>query len=146
MNLGFCVLRLFVCMLLLTVVGCAEAPIPEFGVTGKVTLDESPLANATISFVPQGTTDAYGASATTNESGEYTVTINEGSDGLAAGTYSVSVSTYQEGNDEVDPPIPTIEERIPKKYNSETELTAEVKEEMNVFDFALDSDGEIEQF
>lgn len=130
-------------ILLLALTGC-DAAIEEHGVTGRVTMDDQPLANATVTFISLEN-ETLSASTNTDETGMYTASLNLESAGLPVGKYLISISTYQEGNDQVDPPMLSVAELVPSKYNSKTTLEAEVKPEMNVFDFSLDSDGEIDQ-
>ena len=58
------------------------------------------------------------------------------------GKYRVHITTYFEGNIEADPPLPSVAEKVPAKYNTESELTAEVKAEENVIPFELLSDDD----
>jgi len=109
-------------------------------VTGRVTLDGRPLPNATISFIPEdeGGHPSFGRTGT---DGTYTLQETHRLNGALPGKYTVRITTYVEGNPDVDPPIPTVPERVPPRYNIETELAEEVKLEENVLDFPLDSKG-----
>ena len=116
----------------------------HFPVKGNLTLDGAPLVDATISFVPQGGkgTPAIGR---TDNGGSYVINVSSDQLGMEPGEYSVRITTYDEGNAEADPPLPRIPERVPVKYNLDSTLTAVVEPQENVFDFALDSKGEIYQ-
>ena len=121
-------------LLLLFVVfatGCGSKGIVP--VSGKVTLDGAPLANATIVFSPiaaPGSIDA-GLSSTgkTNDKGEYTLKASDGSNGAAVGKHRVSVTVLvvKSGDgDERPRGGPPLVNKVPRKYSDPTELTFEV--------------------
>jgi len=132
-------------VLLWALVGCGGggSDNPDLGsVTGTVTLDGKPLPNATVEFTPTGGEGGRPAVAVTDDDGEYELEYTPGNYGATPGSYQVVITTATtttdaEGND-VDVP-----EKLPAKYNANTELKAEVKAGSNKFDFALDSKGEI---
>ncbi|MBD3675011.1 MAG: carboxypeptidase regulatory-like domain-containing protein [Planctomycetaceae bacterium] len=64
--------------------------MPVYPVSGKITLGGAPVANAIVSFAPQG--DQPAATGKTNSSGEYQLTTYEGYDGAAEGEYVVLVT------------------------------------------------------
>ena len=131
-----------VSLLMASWLGCAGEPT-EFPVQGNATLDGDPLVDATISFVPHD--DAQlGASVRTDLDGNYSAEISEDRPGLAIGKYTVSISTYDEGDLEADPPLPPVRERVPSKYNYDSQLVVDVLGENNVFNFELDGKGKIE--
>ncbi len=104
-------------------------------VTGKVTLDGKPLANASIEFVPvdgKGLT-SYGR---TDTNGEYYMMATRSAKGAAVGKNSVRITTY-----EVLDLQTTLPELVPTKYNTATELEREVKSGSNSIDFELSSAG-----
>ncbi len=115
-------LVLLVVAALAVVPGCGpNADLPDLGeVTGTVTLDGAPLADASVSFEPQGG-GTKGSTGTTDETGKYELVFTADAKGAAIGTHSVSIELMPsaENMDEVVD--------IPSKYNMETELTAEVK-------------------
>ncbi len=121
---------------LLLSVGCGDSGIGQ--VHGVVTLDGERLSNAVIEFYPQ----AGGAASAgrTDANGQYQ--IHRGRQGLGAvvGLHKVQIWTSV-GIDVEDGPTP--KERIPSKYNSSTELTAQVASGSNAIDFDLDSKGKI---
>lgn len=104
---------------------------PELAeVTGKVTLDDKPLANARVVFIPE---DGPASGGITNESGEYELTGKSGDKGGVPGKNRVEISTDLEGSGDR-----TKEKALPK-YNTASELTAEVEVGSNNFDFKLSS-------
>lgn len=114
--------------------GCGGPPHPEVGrVTGVVTLDGQPLAEATVMFQP---TEGRASIATTDSAGKYSLIYLDGVPGAKLGAHKVIIRTEIPGEDG-QPPI--AKEKLPKKYHEQTELTAEVKPGSNTFDFPLTS-------
>jgi len=113
---------------LIVCTGCGGGNPNLSRVTGTVTLDGQPLAEAEVTFTPTG---AEGGSATgvTDANGKYELAYSADSRGAWIGTCEVSISKIVGALDK---------ESLPAKYNSESELTAEVGEEGNTFDFALE--------
>lgn len=64
-------------------------------VSGKLTLDDKPLAEATMEFIPTGETPGQGGGATTNEDGTFTAMTPFGEEGLPPGDYQVVVSKLE---------------------------------------------------
>jgi hypothetical protein len=98
-------------------------------VSGTVTLDGKPLANAVVTFIPvaeQGSIDA-GESSTgkTNEKGEFTLRSTTGKNGALVGKHKVSISIQQTKVGESEERTRTVEV-LPKRYNENTELTLDV--------------------
>ena len=96
--------------------GCGPSGVSVHGI---VTLDDVPVENAMVTFVP----DDYEqdpAVAWTDESGRYE--IYSGSDviGLVPGEYKVRITTYQDPVDDPEDPQPAVPERIPDLYNLKT--------------------------
>jgi hypothetical protein len=117
--------------------GCSSKdPGPELiPVTGVVLMDEQPLINADLIFIPVETTPGVGGQARTKESGEFAVTYSRGGEGLPAGNYRVAVSyrlmpdgtPVPEGD--TTPPIESpARETLPRKYSDydQSELKATV--------------------
>jgi len=116
--------------------GCGGPAHPDVGrVTGVVTLDGQPLANATVMFQP---TEGRASIATTDSAGKYSLTYLDGVPGAKLGAHKVIIRTEIPGEDG-QPPIS--KEKLPKKYHDQTELTAEVKAGSNTFNFDLQSQG-----
>ena len=124
---------------LLLTAGCGGPAY--YPVQGTITLDDDPLPEASVTFRPESDDGSWGI-ANTDAQGQYTVTSDEHA-GLLEGNYEVVISTYVDGNDQPDPPIPTVPERVPMRYNVHTTLKYEVKPSDNQANFDLDSDGDI---
>jgi hypothetical protein len=76
--------------------GCSNSSRPRtYPVTGTVTMQGKPVANAVITFVPTGT-DGEAASAITDSEGKYALTTWEAGDGARPGEYRVKVSKQEE--------------------------------------------------
>ena len=117
--------------LMVILTGCGSR-LPT--VSGTVTLDDAPLANAKVVFEAP---DKPMAVATTDAMGNYDVMTGT-QRGMAAGSYQVAISAYATKQGGNESPIPIL--LTPKRYNSAktSELTAEVKEGRNdVMDFSL---------
>lgn len=129
----------------LVVSGCGGEDV--YPVTGTVTLDGAPLPDASVTFLPESEAeDALPAFGWTDDQGNYSLLQGMRTESaVAPGTYRVRITTYRAGKPLADPPIPTVPEKVPAKYNDQSELVKEVKAEDNVFDFPLDSQGEIIQ-
>jgi hypothetical protein len=103
-----------------------------------VTLDGAPLDEATISFVPM-TGGARQSAWTTIKNGEYTIVEK---DGLGTGPFRVEIRALRPTGEKPNPNEPTMvpsKEIIPSRYNSNSELKAEIKPGVNTKDFALKS-------
>ncbi len=101
-------------------------------VSGVVTLGGEPLANATVSFAPQG--DGFdvagpGSSGTTDESGEYELRTFKDDRGAVVGSHTVRISTFQskfkdlKTSDALEIVSP---EYVPPQYNRNTKLKFDV--------------------
>ena len=132
----------FVAAACLATSGCGQKEeIPELvSVTGKVTFQGQPLADASISFIPtdedREATSIVRPSGKTDEQGEYELSWNTEHAGAPPGKYQVMITAFKPNDDEEVQP----ESLIPKKYNSPktSGLIADVKEDgENVFNFDL---------
>ena len=119
---------LIVSFLLLLPVGCKRSNIPAVPVSGRVTLDKQPLANATVHFQPgnrgTGPNSMPDAVGRTDSQGYYQLkAIVPGADaqGAVAGQYEVQISVYDRSKQSNC-------ERIPARYNAESKLTFTVPE------------------
>lgn len=120
--------------------GCGgpEDNLPRQEVSGNILFQGEPLADGMIQFRP-ATNQGTFASAAIKE-GKYAIPRNEGP---VAGGYQVIItsppkSTFKasEGGPGKAPPTPP--DRLPKKYNAESTLNAEVAVgKPNTFDFDL---------
>lgn len=109
---------------------------PELGkVSGVITLDGAPLADANVEFRPER---GRPSSAITTSDGNYVLLYTKDTQGALIGIHSVLISTqgYAPQPDGSTIPVP---EKIPAKYHQETTLTREVKAGTNQFDFDLTS-------
>lgn len=119
-------------------VGCGNKDLG--GVYGTVTLDGSPLEEAMVTFTPvEGGRPAAGR---TDADGNYELVFSRDDEGALIGEHFVSISTYNvvPGEDDQDKVIP---ERVPAKYNVNSELKETVDAGSNKIDFDLTSEGEI---
>jgi hypothetical protein len=134
------------CAALALVPGCRETQ--KFApVSGVVTLNGKPLANATVAFSPiaqPGSIDAGdGSVGKTNAQGEYTLTTSRGVAGAMVGKHRVRISALapQVGESDARPPRSgwPLMDKIPARYNGETTLTFDVVPGANKADFSLTS-------
>ena len=144
------------CLACLVVIGCGPGG-PELGtVTGKVTLDGKPVTNGLVTFVPVA---KGGASiGKTDANGQYELLFVDRK-GALLGQHKVTVTTVQEAaavtlmrsdspeymkqaasaTDKSAYNSAKVVEPIPARYNTNTELTKEVKSGANVIDLELKS-------
>jgi hypothetical protein len=122
--------------------GCGPGnPLGRKAISGKVTLDDKPLEQGTISFEPLA---KKGVSAgAVISAGSYSIAAEKG---LPPGKYRVRINASQGGEKAAGtaPPGPTTaaapKSLIPPKYNTQSDLSAEVTEAgPNQFDFPLQS-------
>ncbi|MGC1274125.1 MAG: carboxypeptidase-like regulatory domain-containing protein [Planctomycetaceae bacterium] len=126
--------------------GCSTQPSIDYGkyglaeVSGTVTLDDQPLAGALVIFESE---DNRTSSGRTDGDGRYVLMLNPSKSGILPGKKTVRISTaLSESEEETALGVET----IPKRYNTDSELTADVKpEETQTFHFDLTSEGEVEQ-
>src|SRR5262245_39578087 len=96
-NHGECSMRpsLLALSLVGLAVGCSSAKVGS--VSGKVTLDGKPVANARVNFQPTGETlnPGIGSFGKANANGEYTLSLIDGSSsGAIVGKHKVAISAY----------------------------------------------------
>jgi hypothetical protein len=131
---------------ILLLAGCGGSDGPELiDVSGVVTMDGSPLANASVGFLPLGegvggTSPSY---ALTDEDGHYVLQYSLSRDGALPGKYKVQISSHQVADPDASPPVEAQAEVVPIQYNRETTLEIDVPSDS--YDFALKSEGEIYQ-
>lgn len=139
--------------------GCGGGDLPVNLVTGQVTLDGEPVADALVTFIPLAQGGMY-ASGMTDQGGMFRLNTNAGSarpgGGAMAGDYAVTVAKQERPaaipGASSDPEDPSIDESaarkgpkpkyiIPKDYGSKetSGLTATVGEGNNTFEFKLES-------
>ena len=121
----------------LVILGCGPPTIKTVPVTGKVTLDGTPVPEAVVTFIPeqgplaQGKTDAGGA---------FTLSLTVGERppaGAVPGNYKITVQKTKSSGISFDPAsqveqapgAPQIEYLVPEKYSrpDTSGFTAEVK-------------------
>jgi hypothetical protein len=112
-------------------------------VSGTVTLDGEPLADARINFQPSGDArnPGIGSFGKTNAKGEYTLTlIDEKGEGAIVGTHRVMIKAVRAGNaDPADDKQKAGPDRVPPEYNINSTLTFEVKPGHNKADWNLET-------
>ena len=116
----------------LLALGCGDGRYP---VRGTVTFDGRPVADGVISFVPDN--PALASDAGRIEAGRFHVYAKPGPKRV-----EIRASRPVQSPDPRDPDGPNLrEDFIPPRYNTETELTAEVTASHNEFRFELHSGG-----
>jgi hypothetical protein len=106
-------------------------------VTGSITIDGEPLSSGVISFVPA---EGSGTPTTSNVAGgKYELTTSTGKKFVQISA-PIVVGKRKEYEAPDAPLVEITDERLPPKYNSQTELTFEVKPGRNSNDFALTTD------
>ncbi|MGH7127649.1 MAG: carboxypeptidase-like regulatory domain-containing protein [Planctomycetaceae bacterium] len=130
--------------------GCGPTPAANYGplvpAHGQITLDGQPLANAVVTFEAEDGQFAY---ALTDASGRYTLQVDSATNGIPPGRKTVRISTTRKilslnSTDEGGPeskergrPKPPPPDRVPEKYNTNSELTVEVTADRSRYDFEL---------
>jgi hypothetical protein len=121
--------------------GCNPEKLPRLGkVTGTVTLEGQPVADARIQFDGANPGEPP-STGTTDASGKYELYYSRGHKGATVGEHTVSISTYEPATDD-NPQVK--KETIPTKYNGKSELKSTVKGGTNKIDFDLKA-GEVTQ-
>lgn len=124
-------------------VGCGPKGPPIGSVTGTITMDGEPLANATVVFMAEA--GGRPAAAKTDAEGKYELNFSAGRKGAIPGPNKVRITTLSDPyEDEDGNPVPGSPETIAIEYNQQTTLSFDVKEnEPNVANFDLKSGGRI---
>lgn len=110
------------------IAGCGQSG-PELGdVSGTVTVDGQPTAGLSVEFQPKG--GGPGSMGGTGADGTYKLQFRRGTTGAVIGTHivRVTVAETEEGGPQV---------KIPAKYNTESELTCDVKPGENKFNIDI---------
>jgi len=121
-------------------IGCGrETGVTLYGASGKVTLDSAPLDHGTIRFCPTDTQAGILSGASIAD-GQYSIPRDKG---LPAGKYTVRISSADPSSALPAGPSgegPPLEERLPPRYNSKSELNVQVEPDgENMFNFDLTS-------
>ena len=116
------------CLLLLA--GCGSDSQQRHSLEGTVTLDGQPLASGAITFRPLAGTDGPSAGGKVTD-GRFSV---QPEGGTFVGKFRVEITASRKsGKQEKDyrtgKPMDIIEQYLPPRYNSQSELTAEVTAE-----------------
>lgn len=118
--------------LTMLVVGCTPSDRPALGrVTGTVTLDGNPLANASVRFTPRG--PGRTSEGTTDRDGRYQLRYLRDILGADIDHHAVRITTSSEENGG--------RELLPPRYHARSRLEAEILPGTNRIDFQLRSDG-----
>jgi hypothetical protein len=128
----------------LFVAGCGKNPHRLAPVSGMVTMDGEPLANALVAFLPDtkpGAKPSPTSRGETDKDGRYWLTSSEDKPGAVVGMSKVRIETKKStGGSEGEGGVTLARETVPEKYNARTELTFEVPEEgTDAADFDLKS-------
>lgn len=143
------------CLALLLQCGCGGSDLPELGyVEGYVKLDGKPLPNVVLTFQPDKARPSYGR---TDEDGWYELIYTDDNPGAVIGNHIVRISSadaaggaeddgsyeenYEDGGsyEDGEQPEESRGEKIPRKYNRDSELARDVKAGDNEFNFDLTS-------
>jgi hypothetical protein len=155
MNRRFLAVTLFAAVLLV-VAGCGGSSGPAVApVTGSVTLDGAALPNAMVTFVPDGGGPA--ATGQTDAGGKYSLST-AGKKGAVLGKHKVKVTSLQtqgaatelqvspdtygqksSGDYAQESQAQSVQEKIPEKYNTQSELTFDVVSGENTYDIPMTS-------
>jgi hypothetical protein len=127
--------------------GGGDGGPPRARVKGQVTLEEKPIEDGIIEFIPiDGTAGDSAQGQITN--GQYDVPAERGP--IIKGRYRVTISALRpvgkplpnpfEGIAPAPPNLTEMENYVPVKYNVQSDLTATISEDptKNQFDFALE--------
>jgi hypothetical protein len=141
MTLGAAVWALLEC-------GCGGPPKPDYSsldlcdAHGRVTLDGDPLSGALVLFEAQDLSFSY---ALTDDSGRFQLMYNSEKTGVSKGPKTVRIWSSRgiPGLDEAgelgEETWKNRPERVPARYNVDSELTVSVGESSHEFDFQLES-------
>lgn len=134
-------------LIMLSTIGCGSSEFDMAPVSGVVTLDGEPVADARIIFSPQRTgKEALSAGpasdGTTDETGRFTLATSiEGTTGAVVGAHTVTISTYLAESDRSKDTYKVVrDEEVPAKYNKPGALTFDVPSDgTKQADFKLES-------
>jgi len=121
---------------LVALAGCGPGGIEPVPVEGVVTLDGSPLADAHVLFRP---TEGRPSAGKTDAQGRYRLRYTAERDGALPGTHAVSITMLADDAGDDDGGSQPRRESIPARYNSQSELSAEVGRSRTTLDFDLES-------
>ena len=112
-------------------VGCSSG-VKTAQVSGTVTLDGKPLANAHVVFQPVATgakvNVGAGSYGITDSSGSFTLRlVTTDQPGAVVGTHRVEINLRNETDDDRDPKLRPTPKVLPSKYNRESALQFNVE-------------------
>ena len=137
---GFCCALSLLCLIM---AGCPGGTGVDMGaVTGTVTLDGAPLADATVEFQPNMETGGSPSYGSTDAAGEYELMFTFDKKGAMLGSHTVRISKTKEVPDPEDPEEMMEEETLSAEFNAETTLSATVEGGSQVINFDLVSAGD----
>ena len=127
--------------------GCSKSDPSLVPVTGTVTLNDQPLASATVTFIPKDGTPGFGGVGKTDAAGRYTLKgSRDDAAGIPPGEYRVVVGkrlmpdgSEVPANDNTPPMNSPARESLPEAYSSmaASTLSATVPPGAGPIDFAL---------
>ena len=120
-------------------IGCGKIE-PYHAVTGRITLDGQPLADADVSFVPEGGA-GVASLGRTDAQGVYQLQHTQTLLGAPVGDYRVRVSTLREAKENDETARTAVPERVPPRYNLASELTVRIEPGENTLNFTLETAG-----
>jgi hypothetical protein len=128
--------------LLLLLAGCGPSRLAH--VSGRVTLDGKPLANAAVVFQPVADKDnpnpGPGSGGLTDADGRYTLTLTgTKTRGVVLGKHKVRITLVPQTDSADDRPPPKPSKPIPSRYNRDTTLEWNVTGGTDAADFPLTS-------
>ncbi len=121
---------LFALCFLVALAGCTKDTSPA-KVTGKVTFNGQPLVKAMVLFNPMD--GSRSSTGVTDANGEYTLRFSPSNEGAVIGEHRVQIVTAGGESPAGTPDI----EKLPTKYNKETELKAVLKNGKQEVNFDL---------
>ena len=132
-----------------SIAGCYRTPRMDYsavnlvGAHGVVTLDQQPLAQATVVFEAP---DKQFSFATTDATGKYALQFDSAQRGVTPGPKTVRISMSGAIGEEAESiaeegraPPPAAVERVPARYNRQSELKVDVSPDRNEYNFDLTS-------
>lgn len=128
---GTCRIPFAVTLVALALTGCGDG-LGLVPVTGTVTFDGAPLAGATVVFRP-----GHGrlSAGTTDAEGRYALRYTDDKAGALPGEHTVQIITVTDDSD--DNAASRARERLPARYNMQSELRATVSADSPTHDFEL---------
>lgn len=137
------------CLLISLCLGCGRqqsdySQLKLVNATGTVTLDGQPLAGAVITFDAPDGQFSFGQ---TDSGGNYSLQLDSEQRGVTPGEKTIRISTTRkilglnatEGGEDDPSQSKSAEEKVPDKYNKNSELKITVSSDKSRYDFDLKS-------